>query len=388
MHYTKLLLLLLPALLALAGCSDDDLIPVPQQVARRAVLVYMAADNSLNGYASQDLQEMVKGSKELAQDEKLLVFVDQKGELPYIAWIADGKMTNLAGYAPTADYCSADPVRMKEALELMMRQCPAESYGLVLWGHAGGWAIEDDSIAASGPKRAYGQDTGNGQQGDTKWINIPTLARTLEQLPVRLDFIMADCCCMMTAEVAYELRHAAKWLIGSPAEIPGVGAPYDKVAKLFFGKDDTYPNDIINAYADSHAVPLSAIRLGEMDAFADATRQALAGHDMSGLSTDGAIYYYKRSGMPLYYDMRDVLGRNDMATAAYAAWEEQWAKTVPYRRLSTTWDTVQGINFASFKPTAANYGGISMHFPLPRYQSIGYNENVKKMSWWWRVFAQ
>ena len=49
-------------------------------------------------------------------------------------------------------------------------------------------------------------------------MNITQMARAMKGLP-KLDYIFADCCNMMCAEVAYELKDATRYLIGSPAEI-------------------------------------------------------------------------------------------------------------------------------------------------------------------------
>ena len=43
-----------------------------------------------------------------------------------------------------------------------------------------------------------------------------------------LKFIFADCCNFMCLESIYELRQVADYIIGSPAEIPEIGAPYTR----------------------------------------------------------------------------------------------------------------------------------------------------------------
>lgn len=373
------------------ACGDDnddllvDTTPKPTSPdnpirnVSRTVMVYMAADNSLTGYASSDLAEMATGSLGLTPDCKLVALVDRKGEKPYIAELQNGEIKKLA-YEPQTDYSTADPQKMEQALRWIISSYQSESYALVLWGHASGWYIENDTITRS-PRRAYGQDT----TGGTSWINIPTLAKTLEALPVHFDFIFADCCNMMSAEVAYELRHSADWLIGSPAEIPGVGAPYDKITPKLFKQGSGAFQDIIDTYAENHPVPLAAANLKEMDAFAEATAQITGTLNMRELDANSVAYYHKRNSQPMFYDMRDMFQHADIPAAAYTAWETQLLRTVPYRHVSSRWDTVLEIYFSSFSLTDDNYGGMSMHFPLARYDGMTINEDVKRMSWWWRI---
>ena len=84
-----------------------------------------------------------------------------------------------------------------------------------------------------------------------------------EQLGIKWKFIFADCCNMMGAEVAYELRNCADYLIGSPAEIPAKGAPYTPMVQHFFSQSEDFYASIVDTYAAEYpnSLPLSAIRL-------------------------------------------------------------------------------------------------------------------------------
>ena len=83
----KNLLIAICLLAGLTSCHhDDDDEPVDNRD-RRTVLVYIAAENNLSIYANSDLDEMKEGSKKLADDQNLIVYVDEAGSLttPYIA---------------------------------------------------------------------------------------------------------------------------------------------------------------------------------------------------------------------------------------------------------------------------------------------------------------
>ena len=69
-------LLCISFLLIFTACNQDD-DPVPAEKVKRTVLAYIMADNSLSGFASIDIDEMMKGMEAVdASLYNLLVYVD------------------------------------------------------------------------------------------------------------------------------------------------------------------------------------------------------------------------------------------------------------------------------------------------------------------------
>ena len=81
----KKILIAICLLSGLTSCHHDDDTP-EDNTARRTVLVYMAAENNLTRFATEDLEEMKTGSLKLAEDQNLVIYVDKAGSLttPYI----------------------------------------------------------------------------------------------------------------------------------------------------------------------------------------------------------------------------------------------------------------------------------------------------------------
>ena len=270
------------ALTWLTAChdNDEDTSWKAPETATRTVMVYMAGENNLSiynnyRYLNNDLKEMIEGSKHLGDNERLLVFVDsmnwkQAGK-PVILELHGGEVNIMHEF--DSDFYSCDPDAFKEVLQWMTTNAKADSYGLVLWGHANGWLVSSDTIADGASRamvtRAYGQDKGTDVSAASaeKWMNITQMAKELAKLP-KLEFIFADCCNMMCAEVGYELRNVTDYLIGSPAEIPGDGAPYDKIVPLLYGSGsqlyksiiDTYYNYYLDDYKGDSALKATACR--------------------------------------------------------------------------------------------------------------------------------
>ena len=398
-----------------ASCNDKDEpdpTPTPDPKADRTVIVYMSAENNLSLFAGRDITEITLGSKTLSEDNNLIVYVDRAKEsgmevgeeLPTILKIEAGKSTVIKRY--DTDFISSDPEKMTEVLELIARDYPAKSYGLVLWSHSQGWCIENDSVAVasnSNLRRAFGRDTGNNTadaQNNGKWINIPTLAKVLEHLSFRFNYIFADCCNMSNAETAYELRKATDYLVASPAEIPANGAPYDKLLPYLFSNDipQAY-NSIVDTYADSYRnkMPLVVIQMNQMEQLANATSVILSTLEPTAdkdfklyRNANGLMYYdgLNTERVCVLYDMNDFLLQN-ATTDNYNQWKLSFDRAVTYKRYASEWTSNGHVLFTLFKPSQEKFGGMSMYIPQTFYNASSYSRNYNatypQMQWYWAI---
>ena len=409
----KHLLTIISAILLFTACSKDDdspSTPPEPEPARRTVIVYMVGENNLDPYMQNDINEMRQGRKQVAASENLVLYVDKlsKTEMPFIAKInTDGNLDTLYRYEQ--DFYSSDPDNMIDVIDRIYQMCPAkEDYGLVLWGHASGWLMED-SVAT---RRGYGIDTGNNELRTYfderskesllkgKWLNIPSMQEAFKMLPMKWKFIMCDCCNMMNVEDGYELRDVTDYLIGSPAEIPGMGAPYGTMIPALFLQTEDFYQSIIDAYANSYPnyIPLSVIKTSEMEALAEATRPLLSRineyvNNESNLM-DRHIYYNNTyvdgKRKHIMFDVREVV-RKAFANepSKYENWYQVFQRAVPYNRIAEMWqtDSFIKINFNDFTVTDDYFSGVSMFFPMEQYgtEEWSCNKAIKKMSWYYAV---
>ena len=263
---------------------------------RRTVLVYFAADNTLEKFAAEDWAEITNGMKALQdEDVRLLAYIDT-GKNPRLVVLGykDGKICmsveklyesrNSVGVAET-----------KEVFDYVFSSYPADSYGLVYWSHGEGWVPKPLPST-----RWIGQDTGDG----THYMNIDGLVSVLEGAP-HFDFIMFDACFMQSVEVAYELREYTDYYIGSPAENPGPGAPYDKIMPYLFqkGAATKIASEYFAVYEAKYdegrgisntnwtgGTAICVLKTGELENLAAATRAALTRVEADGAKLRGQIF--------------------------------------------------------------------------------------------------
>ena len=386
----------------LAACEDDKpevLKPV------RTVVVYMSAENSLSSFANMDFNEIIEGSKLVADEHNLIIWLDRAmaNEKPWLCRIQRGEITDSVSIEDmgisTEDELSSDPKVFEQVLRYVYDNYPAtDGYGLVLWGHATGWTLRD-SIAYS---RGYGIDNGrnNSSSNSGYWLNIPTIRKVLEQMP-KQTFIFADCCNFMCLESIYELRNVAEYIIGSPAEIPDYGAPYNTVIPTMF-EHDNFAKSIIDKYSDAYpsSLPLSAVKTSEMEAVATATRNVLkliATQPEGYAVKDSTIhYYYDGNGSgpfsPVYnifFDAGDYI-RSRVPEADYRQWNEVFKRAVIYKYYSPSWLTNQSWYryYSDFTMTEEKYHGVSMFVPqdLETYYYKIYNRDIKMFQWYYHTY--
>ena len=395
----------LTALTLPTSCDKDD---NEEQPHTRTVLIYMSAENSLSPDSENDLMEIKEGSKALTDDDQLLVWYDRgrKDELPWLARIVNGELRDSMSIADMLisdkDDYSSNPNVFEKVLSYAFGQYPAtEGYGLTLWGHANGWVKMDSLAYKADRSRGYGIDNGkNSSDYDSgPWLNIPTIRRILEKQP-HLEFILSDCCNFMCLESIYELRKVTDYVVGSPAEIPDIGAPYDKVVPEMFKRQNA-AQGIMKKYAESlqNYLPLSVAKTEGMLALAEATRTVLAAiysrldseyPDMTGL-----IHYYNDNRsrfLPYYnflYDAGDFV-KKYATEAEYKTWKTVLDRVVVDKAFAKSWTVNKPwhSHYSDFEMTEERYHGVSMF--VPQDPKLGYyyeyNEDIKIFGWYWVVW--
>lgn len=393
---------LLCLVLFFTSCKENKI--YNNEKAERTVIIYISAENNLSNIAIDDITEMVEGSKNMPANTNFIAFVDlaDKSVLPYVLSFKNGKSLTDTDITFNEDFYSSDPNMMHKVLSKIILKYPAKSYGLVLWGHANGWFVENNSIDFNNgvKRRAYGVDTGNNTSSTNRqyWMNIPDMAKCLERLPIKFDYIFADCCNFQCVEVAYELRNTADYIIGSPAEIPGNGAPYDKLLPSLLNTNELYYKDIVDVYYNHYyqkessnypnvdiGVPLSVISTKNISALASATKNISHELFSNEINIDNAIYYYKNWTCKIMFDAKSLILNNFSVQEGVASWLNALDRTVIYKKRCSSWDTMLSISFSDFNVTDDNYGGISMFIPLEIYdiKFMDYNKNISQLQWFY-----
>lgn len=379
--WSHLLILCVGCLFLTTACSDDDPEPLPSGECLRTVLVYMAADNSLSGLEQTDLNELKTGMAALGTTNiHLLVYIDNKSQKPkLVEYVANnGKVTESV----IKTYDARNSVGVDETREVFNdvfgdSRFKAQSYGLVYWSHGDGWI--PNPLPST---RWIGQDTGNG----THYMNISDLVSILDEAP-HFDFILFDACFMLSVEVGYELRDYADYILGSPTETPGTGAPYDKILPHMFAEDAAIPmaQAYFKAYQDIYdegrgisndywtgGTAIGVMKTSELERLAQATSglcsDALAAGTVNDADLTSAFNYDKRSIYSSlyvgYHDMVELAQMLAPSDASFNTWKQAYdAVLVSWQTTPKVYSSVCGM----FSMEGAN--GLSHYLPRANHDS-------------------
>ena len=350
-----LLYICVPVLLCLTGAScrdseDEELIPRPGKPGKklaRTLIIYMAAENSLSSFVDYDSLEIAQGLSTVGVDHRVVVYIDDTKSSRLCVGTRDEPLQETKTYS--RNISSTDSADMESVLSEIVTTYPADHYGLVLWSHASGW------VPASGSKnvrRTFGVD--NGLRLSTNMgpvMEIATLAHVLSHLP-HFDYVFFDACFMQCVEVAYQLRHVTDYVIGSPAEIPGYGAPYDNLLSALcqISEGDNLPNmrNVVNGYADYYdsgggrpypGAELSLVRTSALEALAAATAPHLQRLFADTTTPDCSAvqrFYYNPSQYTEYYDLQNLMYHH-LSAEEYSDWLSAFMAAVPLSHLSSSW---------------------------------------------------
>ncbi|WP_191014120.1 clostripain-related cysteine peptidase [Treponema zioleckii] len=244
-------------------------------------IVYMAADNNLEGAAIDDLNEMEESLG--AASMNVLVLLDRA--MGYDSSNYDWTSTRLYKVKNDDEHnkiniaseqleCPNLCLSLEKETELDMAKkstlagllsfawenYPADHYGLLVWGHGTGWRAENgssDSAGKTGVFRAFAVDSSS-----DSYMTISSMREAIEEGMGgrKLDFIGFDTCFGVCAESAYEFRDVAEIMAGTPSIVSSSGWNYTKVFDYF-------------ALEDSELVDLSDSSRGNAKDFAAACQK-------------------------------------------------------------------------------------------------------------------
>ncbi len=328
-------------LMALLACFLISCREEVNQQARVTVVVYMAADNNLQPFAGMDCAELEAVRAQMPRDCRLVVWCDTTSQ-------------------------STDTLHIATTLHRLFADHPAQHYGLVLWSHGRGWL-------------------GWGLNRDEQRVPIPALRRVMGGLP-HLDWLLMDACHMACMEVVYELQDVADYIIASPAEIPGTGAPYDRLSQALFSTDArqaalAIAEGYFDYYSTREGGVVSVVETALLDDYVSAITPLLREVCHSG--SEPELFYLQRyttycaesDYLPNFYDMGSAMHSFGVSVEAqspviYFQATDVWATTSPYI-FHQMLDRAHSIGLSLFIPSAA-YRAEHIEQYLTQYAALSW----------------
>jgi len=400
------------------------------------ILLYMAGDNGRvfdSPYGKISLMaEMTSAGHVDIEEAQKVGSTDEVAILAQFDTITEGDRTyrlEIRRGGTTMDHVvetieetnCGDPRTLTDFIVWGMNRRPAEHYMLVIWNHGMGWKDDDIYESVRSVSRATRPLRGTrarplfrttGQKimaipdpevrgiaaDDTSmdFLTNEELKQAIAEAEAatgqRLDIIGMDACLMAMAEVQYQLRDLAEYMVASQEVEPMAGWPYTQIMGRLTANPDMSPEEfsrvIVEEYLRSYPPPptrttprvtQSAVHLPMMretgrliKAFVEAVRQGDGNARLALLDAKQAAFAFDD---PEYIDLADFL---DLFLQSYRGGDAAIERA---RELRAHLDPGRGpvvVNVAQGPGYKERAHGISIYFPArelsPFYETLDFVE--------------
>jgi len=248
-----------------AANPGADIIPMPgnpKAAKDWTIMVFVNAKNNLESYGLGDVNEMEK----IGSDDNVNIVAELGRVTGYST--DDGDWTGSRRYLIQKDADTTkitSPIVMEIAKSDMgsweylvgfskwaMQNYPARHYVLVVWNHGAGW--NKDLTFESQKGISYDDETGN-------HITTPQMSQAMAQIG-KIDIFAMDACLMQMAEVGYEIKDYADYIVASEETEPGDGYTYDTWLGPLAAKPSMSAADLSKTMVDSYTDHYQTINQG------------------------------------------------------------------------------------------------------------------------------
>lgn len=384
------LIIFLFTVLYLTGCSsDDDTLPAAISY---TTLIYLAADNSLDGDVDYTIAKIKKGARE--SPGTVAVYVDRKNAPPRLFKInRDGTETILKVYE---EENSANAETLVRVIQEIKQLIPSERFGLVIWSHSMGWYpatyVAEQTDESVRPKYIAIDEDPNVEESSISFMEVDDIAKALPD--GTSEYIWFDVCLMGTIEGLYEFRNKASYLVASPTEVLSAadydasGAPYDKIMPLLFGDK----KELIEActiyyrhynemkYEILRSASITLVDTKELDRLFAETEQILSGKLLAirSMPTDRIQTYHTKYIPQIFFDFANFIKANS-TDQEYSSFEQQLSQTVLFKASTPTF-MVSADNKFTIDPS--KFSGLSVYIPLMKWEETNdYRYYFSRLEW-------
>lgn len=389
-----LTLILLTA--CLTSCHKHELKPDEPETpkARKTVVIYMIAENSLASYAGDDLREIQSAKDQIPLDCNLVVYLDDT-QMPSV--FTYSAATGRSEWRTYTEQNSCDGNVFKQVLKDITDNFPAQSYGLVMWSHGSGWLPGPKTET---PRKTIGIDNMINSSLSNKGaeLEIPVMRAKLQELGIHWDYILFDACFMQCVEVDYELRNVCDYIVASPAEIPGEGAPYHLIMPALF-RDEGAAQEITRIYHQANSnitygggthggLIISVAQTSQMESLASHMQPYIqrlySNHREHDLTQAQAYcqYNYSSAWKTEYYDLGSAMNLLLQSPSDYEALLRQVALAYPQQLQTPYWVSIFYPGDQGIVTDPTHLACASIFLPHSKYDAQGYNQRLRDYQWY------
>jgi len=362
-------------------------------VANWTVMVYINAKNNLEKFGLLNTNQM----EMVGSTDKVKVAVELgrmnrydhsdggwKGERRYI--IQKDNDTNHISSPVLQEIAKADMGDWHHLVDFVAwakKTAPAQHYMLIVWNHGSGWDKfhKASDVVINGI--SYDDETGN-------HMSTPDLGQALATIG-KTDIYASDACLMQMAEVGYQIKDHASYIVGSEETEPGDGYTYNTILGPLVAKPAMSARELskvtVQSYQQHYASggdgatqsAIDAAALPKLMSLLDGWIKAV----MAANESDMVKSAHSQAQQFYVSDNKDLL---HFVSLVDAATQDPDVKSAGAQLEGFLADTVIVSNGADGS-SMANAKGLAIYLP-----DSGYNSNYDELTWakdgTWPQFVQ
>ncbi len=389
---------------------------------RNVLLLYSAGFNSLSGFLSEDINDLMSGAIPMGSRSKdvllvyshrtvrngaystpnppilMRVYKDMRGEI-----VRDTLLTC------NESVHSADPAQLNTILTYVKNNFPAKTYGMIFSSHATGYLptgyysnpngyvyapamsmMSGNSSVGRGvpyvepvcdPSLPMVKSVGQDQIGAygsylSYEIQIEEFARAI---PMYLDYILFDACLMGGVEVAYELSGKCGLVGFSQTEVLAEGFDYQALPTHLLSGGTPHPESVCKDYFEYYdrqsgvyrSATISLVDCNRLEPVAEICAELFDKYSIGIVSLNPMnVQRYYRGDYHWFYDLVDIVAKAGASEEEIAELNEAIDDCMVYR--AATPEFMESFRIDS-------YSGFSMY--LPSDGSLELDKYYKTLKW-------
>ncbi len=362
-------------------------------------MIYLAADNSLDGYDDLDVQEIKNGlASSNNPNINVIILQDKSGSgdsamyrAAYNTWEQLDDGGTGTGHTPAlVEVNTGDPSVLSDFISHCKTYFAADHYALIIWNHGSG--SRKKSTSTTSITKAIAEDD---TSSDILYMDEVQQALAANfSSSSKLDVIGFDACLMGTVEVAYEMKYLASYMIASMASEWAYGWDYGRIFSSMTNDDYASPDPVllaglgVSTYRDSTKMysdqTMSAVDLSQIDSLTAAVNSfaaALCSENKQSTieaTRNSSTYFYTSSSERVsfpYYDLGSFAAKI-AASTSYSSNLRNAAQNVLASLADAVVTAYAGSYYGGYYGDGGDvYRGLSIFF--------SYNETDYSSQWWY-----
>lgn len=255
MQCLMLLMVAMASMTALSSCHKDDEVAAPEPTPQPAkpstytIMLYGCGGGNLDSYLDFNLSQLdAHGKTDRINFTGLVKFsesyqedVTTQGTRLYT--LTNEGMKNEKVHE--ADFRMDNPANLSQFIKDTQQKMPADKYILIFWNHGEEFGLSDElpeNKDYTNESRSILFDDNVGGES----MSVYEVEKGIKDSGIKMDLIYMDLCDYGMAEVYYQLKDCAKYMMAASAPTPGIGGNYTELVEDLQENDSL--EDAIKAY--------------------------------------------------------------------------------------------------------------------------------------------